>query len=148
MATLHIHIIIYAEPSLRPHEAHVVLSVYHPSSRKHYIYQAVEDVATESEMKFEREETEKNAQSSTAPHQEVPVPSSGVPLLPESKFDQLDALLQTTPVPRPKPATWNCQSWLRQALQNMESAGLVPTGTASDCCDRMMAEVNANTTPA
>ena len=143
MSNLSIHIIVYAESSLRPHEAHVALSVYHPGSRKYYIYHAVEDVATESEMKFERQARDRDPRGSTTPHQEVPVSS-----IPVSRFEQLNQILQTTRVPRPKPSTWNCQTWLRQAMENVESASLVPRGVASGCYAGMMSKINANTTRA
>jgi hypothetical protein len=143
MSNLSIHIIVYAEPSLRPHEAHVAMSVYHPSLRKYYIYHVVEDVGTESEMKFERQARDRDPRGSTTPHQEVPISS-----IPVSKFEQLNQVLQTTGVPRPKPLTWNCQTWLRQAMQNVEAASLVPRGAASGCYAGMMSKVNANTTRA
>lgn len=140
MSNLSIHIIVYAEPSLRPNEAHVALSVYHPGSRKYYIYHVVEDVATESEMKFERLARDRDPRGSTTPHQEVPLSS-----IPVSKFEQLNRVLETTTVPRPKPSTWNCQTWLRQAMENMETADLVSRNAASGYYARMMSKVNANT---
>lgn len=143
MSNLSIHIIVYAEPSLKPNEAHVALSVYHPGSRKYNIYHVIEDVATDSEMKFERQARDRDPRGSTTPHQEVPLSS-----IPVSKFEQLDRVLRTTGVPRPKPSTWNCQTWLRQAMRNMESENLVPRDAASEYYARMMSKVNANTTRA
>jgi hypothetical protein len=143
MSNLTIHIIVYAEPSLRPNEAHVALSVYHPGLKHYYIYHVIEDVATESEMKFERQARDRDPLGSTRPHQEVPLPS-----IPESNFEQLDRALRNTTVPRPKPSTWNCQAWLRQAMENMESANFIPRGAASEYYARMMSKVDANTTHA
>lgn len=139
MSNLSILIVVYAAPRLRPNEAHVALSVYHPGLNKYYIYHVVEDVATESEMKFERQVRDRDPRGSPSPHQEVPLPGIAV-----SKFEQLNRILRTTRVPRPKPSTWNCQTWLRQAMEDIESANLVPRHAASGYYAQMMSKVNAN----
>ena len=99
MSNLSIHIIVYTEPSLRPNEAHVALSIYQLDSRKYYIYHVIKNAATESEMKFERQARDRDPRGSTTPHQEVPLSSILV-----FKFKQLNRVLGTTTVPQPKPS--------------------------------------------
>ncbi|RMD44142.1 hypothetical protein DV735_g935, partial [Chaetothyriales sp. CBS 134920] len=141
MSIYHISIIVYAYPSLKPDEAHVALCVNKPDLEPFYIYHATEDTNTDAEMKFQREVKDRDPRGSLTPHQEVPLPS-----ISESQFAQLDSVLRSTQVPRPKAATWNCQTWVKQAMDNMESANLLPSGAASAYYAEMMSRVDANTT--
>lgn len=143
MSDLAVHIIIYAEPSLRPHEAHVALTVAFPGSTIFYIYHAIEDITTETEMKYERQPRDRDPLGTKTPHQAIALPK-----IRSSNADQLDRILQNTPVPRPRPSDWNCQTWLQQVMTNMESADLLPRGAADSYYAQMMSKVNANTTRA
>lgn len=133
-----IHIVIYTEPSLSPHESHVALSVQVEVTRKFYVFHAVEDISTESEMKFERSERDRNPLGTKTPHQSILLQTS----TPESQFESLSAVLAATPVPRPKPTDWNCQSWVREALMNMEASKFIPGGHALQYYSQMMNIIN------
>lgn len=137
--SLVIYNMIYAEASLKPHESHVALLVTLPGARKHYVFNAVEDISTESEMKFEKEERPSDPLATQTPHERISLWTT----IPESQFEALSNTLAATPVPRPKPENWNCQLWLREGLMNMEWSQFLAPGDAARLYQRMMDIINA-----
>lgn len=136
---LAIYIMIYAEASLSPHEIHVALLVNLPGARKHYIFHAVEDISTETEMMFEKLEKALDPLGTKTAHERIALSTA----IPESQFESISNTLAATPVPRPKPANWNCQSWLREGLVNMERSQFLPPGDAARLYQQMMDIINA-----
>lgn len=135
---LMVHLMIYAEPTLSPHESHVLLAVQVANPRKFYVFHAVEDTTTESEMKFEVLEKERDPLGTNTKHQTIALQTHIRP----DQFDSLSAVLAAIPVPRPKPSNWNCQSWLYSALVVMEQANFLPTGYSKPYYDQMMQIIN------
>jgi hypothetical protein len=135
-----LHLIIYAEESLRPHEAHVALSVELFGAKEFYMFHAVEDTATESEMKFEMKKTDRNPLGTKTTHQSIALQT----VIPVTRFSDVKANLAGTPVPQPRPQNWNCQTWMRQALLNLEKAHFLPTETALQYYNQMMQIINTN----
>lgn len=133
-----LHIIIYAEDTLKPHESHVLLAVQLRNPVKYYVFHAVEDTSTESEMKFEKLEKDRDPLGTKSDHQSIALQTS----ISRAQFDSLSAVLASTPVPRPKPSNWNCQSWLYSAMVLMEQANFLPAGHAQQYYDQMMHIIN------
>lgn len=113
-------ILMYAAPSLSADECHVALAVS-PDSEHFYTYHAVDDACNPKEMKFERMFRSVSLKT-TRPHQVLRPDCS----IAKTDFDKLDKALCGTPIPRPRANGWNCQNWLRQALESLEKEGLLP----------------------
>lgn len=140
-SSLRIHIIIYAEPSLRENEAHVALSVAVPGEQ-FVIFHATEGASTENELMFERRERDQDPLRTKTTHQTLRLDVT----IWQGSFDKLSDTLSSTPVPRPRSNGWNCQSWVHEAMVSMERANLMRRGSAKIYYDQMMRIIAANTT--
>lgn len=120
MANLEIAVIIYADPSLHTEECHAAL-VVGQDTHHFYIYHAVEDSDTDTEMKFERAFKSKDPLTTNRRHQVIPVQGA----IAKADFDKLDKALKSTQVPRPREGGWNCQNWVEKALESLEKEGLM-----------------------
>lgn len=120
MANLEISVVIYADPSLYATECHAAL-VVGQDTHHFYIYHAVEDSSTEAEMKFERMFKCKDPLTTNRRHQVIPVKGG----IAKADFDRLDKALRSTQIPRPREGGWNCQNWVKQALESLEKEGLM-----------------------
>ena len=119
MEDLKLCIIIYNERPSHANCCHVVLVVAQGKERFH-LYHATEDGTIKGGLKFERSFRTRSPMTTNRPHHIIPFKEP----IAKANFDKLDQALRSTPVPRPRPEGWNCQSWLRQALGNLEKEGL------------------------
>ena len=120
MADLQVSIVIYATRSSDASECHVALAVA-KDSKHFYLYHATEEPFIKNEMKFERIFREVDPLLTGRRHHVLSVKGP----IANAQFDKLNKALSDTPVPRPKPEGWNCQTWLRRALEMLEKEGLV-----------------------
>jgi hypothetical protein len=140
---LRLHIMVYAGPSLKANEAHVAFCVTIPGNKvRYFIFHATEDPSTENEMVFERRLRDKDPRGTKTTHQSISLDT----FIPKNSFEKLCNNLSATPVPRPRSNGWNCQSWVHEAMMNMEYARFLKNGLAQRYYDEMMSIIAANTT--
>ena len=120
MANLVVSIVIYATSSSDANECHVALAV-RLDLQHSYLYHAVQDDSAKGQMKFERNFRHNDHTTTGRRHHLLPVKEP----IAKVDFEKLDKALSSTPIPRPRPEGWNCQTWLRQALKSLEKEGLV-----------------------
>lgn len=120
MAYLVVSIVIYATSSSDANDCHVALAV-RLDLQHSYLYHAVQDDSTKGQMKFERNFRRADHTTTGRRHHLLPIKEP----IAIADFEKLDKALSSTPIPRPRPEDWNCQTFLRQTLKSLEKEGLV-----------------------
>lgn len=142
---LELSIIIYTKspedtfPSY-PNEHHVAILVsplHHGPDMLYHLYNATEDTTTETDMRYE------HLTSSNDEFRKTSRPSHMVVLhtnMTQDRFGRLHEVFENTLVPtgENRPAGWNCQTWVRDAMLKMEASDLLAIGQADFYYSKMM----------
>lgn len=106
---LAIGIIVYGFPSLNPDIVHVALLM--STSSTPLLFHVKED--DDGELSFEMKEY--NPDRSHIPYRLIPLAT-----IIEANMPNISKLFTRVPVPRPAQLGWNCQSWVYDAMLEME----------------------------
>lgn len=125
---LAVSIIVYGFPSLNHEIVHVALLI--STSSTHFLFHVKED--DDGELSFEMKEH--NPDRSYIPYTLVPLATT----IEEANMPNLSNLFARVPVPKPAQPGWNCQTWVYDAMLEMEQNNYLRTGWARHYSDEMM----------
>lgn len=128
---LAVSIIVYGFPSLNHEIVHVALLI--STSSTHFLFHVKED--DDGELSFEMKEY--NPDRSYIPYTFIPLATT----IEEANMPNLSNLFARVPVPKPAQPGWNCQTWVYDAMLEMEQNNYLRTGWARHYSDEMMERI-------